>query len=166
MRRLAGRAGNSNLGSGWTGPIARRPASRTRARRRRALLAQSEPVDQLVVALGVFALQVREQPPPPVDELQEPPPGVVVLGVRLEVVGQVGDAVGQQRHLDLGRARVGAVGPEVLDERGLLGPKLSDVHLSSNSLHYSFLQTPSLSRPAPPLQTGGLSVREDDLGLH
>src|SRR5262249_19001021 len=37
-----------------------------------------------------------------------------------------------------GRARVGVVGPEVLDERGLLGPKLSDVHVSSNSLSLLF----------------------------
>src|SRR5262245_1010856 len=66
------------------------------------LLAQSEPLDQSRVTLGALVLQVFEQPPAARDELQETAPGVMVLGVGLEMLGQIGDPVGQKGDLDLG----------------------------------------------------------------
>ena len=92
-----------------------------------SLLAQPETFDQLVVAAGILALEVVEQPPPPADELQKSASGVVILRVRLEVVGQVCDAVSQQRDLDLGRARVGVVCPILPRGVRLLGPVISNV---------------------------------------
>src|SRR5205807_876961 len=56
---------------------------------RKALLPDSEPVDQLAVTAGILGLQVIEQAAPLADQLQEPAAGMVVLLVRLEVLGQV-----------------------------------------------------------------------------
>src|SRR2546422_1217742 len=41
---------------------------------------------------------------------------MVVLGVLLEMIGQAVDALGEQRDLHLGRARVALVGAELLDQ--------------------------------------------------
>jgi hypothetical protein len=59
---------------------------------------------------------------------------MVVLRIRLEMFGQVRDAVGQQRDLDLRGTRVGFVGPELLDDVGLSGLVFGDVHLASKRL--------------------------------
>src|SRR5215813_8317936 len=56
---------------------------------RAALLADTELVDQAVIALLVLALQVVEQSPALAHQHHEPPTGVVVLGVGLEVLRQV-----------------------------------------------------------------------------
>src|SRR5438309_2292443 len=81
-----------------------------RSIRRAELLPDAEALDQPVIALRAFGLQIVEQAPAAPDELQEAAAGVVILRVRLEVLGQVDDPVRQQRDLHLGRARVGVVG--------------------------------------------------------
>src|SRR5712691_5655071 len=53
---------------------------------------------------------------------------MVVLGVPLEVIGQVSDPVGQKGHLDLGRARIRVVGSILPNYVRLLGPVIRDVH--------------------------------------
>ena len=47
-----------------------------------------------------------EEPTPPTDELEQPAAGVVVLLVTPEVLGEVGDPLGEQSNLDLGGAGV------------------------------------------------------------
>ena len=78
--------------------------------REEGLLAQSEAFDQGAVPLRVASLHVIEQAPPPADHLEEPPPGVMVLGVGLEVLGQLGDALGEKGDLDLGGSGVASRG--------------------------------------------------------
>src|SRR4029453_16862343 len=106
-----------------SGMGSRNSASRVRAvsaPARRTLLTDSEPLDELVVALRVLALQVIEQTAAAADELHETAAGVMILGVRLEVIGQISNPVRQQRDLDLGRSRVGVVSSKLPDDFRLL----------------------------------------------
>src|SRR5215472_6742898 len=98
------------------------------------LLAQTEALDQLVVAVGVLVAEILEQLATVPDHLQQSAARMVVFRVRLEMFGQVRDAVGQQRDLDLRGARVGFVGPELLDDVSLSGLVFGDVHLASKRL--------------------------------
>ena len=86
----------------------------------RASTAQAETLDDRAVALDVGLVQVVQQPAALADEQQQPTTAVVVVLVRLEVLGQVADAVAQQRDLHLGRAGV-ALGRGVLGDDLLLG---------------------------------------------
>jgi len=60
-----------------------------------------------------------EQAPAPAHEHQKPPPTVMVLLVDLQVLGEVVDALGEERDLHLGRTRVGGMRP-ILGDRGRL----------------------------------------------
>src|SRR5204862_3591896 len=82
---------------------------------------QPEPLDQRTVAGNVGALQVVEQPAAPADEQQQSTTAVVVVLVHLEVLGQVGDPLGQHRDLDLGRPGVTLGGGVLGKDLGLLG---------------------------------------------
>src|SRR5690606_24981745 len=82
------------------------PRRITAPRRGSGLSAQAEFLDQRPVAGRVLAMQVVEQAAATVDHLQQATTAVVVLLVRLEVLGQVHDAGGEQRHLDFRRAGV------------------------------------------------------------
>src|SRR5690606_11624593 len=68
--------------------------------------AQTEPFDQRLVTRRVGSLQVVEQLAAAADHLEQAAARVVVLRVGLEVIGQLDDASGEQRDLDLGRAGV------------------------------------------------------------
>src|SRR5689334_20549739 len=89
---------------------------RRQTRRQRRLLADAERVDQLAVAIEVLVLEVVEQPTALADQLEEATTRVVVLLVRLEVLGEVVEALGQERDLDLGRPGVAVVGRVLLDD--------------------------------------------------
>src|SRR5215510_13406042 len=65
------------------------------------LLANIESPDQVRVALRVLGFQIVEQPPAASDEHQEPPPGMMILGVCLEMFCQVVDALAENRDLNL-----------------------------------------------------------------
>ena len=65
------------------------------------LLADPEPRDELRVALGVLTFEVVEEPSPLTDELQEPSTRMVVFGVNLEMIGEVTDALTENRDLYL-----------------------------------------------------------------
>ena len=67
---------------------------------------QAEALDDRAVALDVGLLQVVQQATTLADEQQQATTAVVVVLVLLEVLGQVRDAVAQQRDLDLGGAGV------------------------------------------------------------
>src|SRR5687768_1407291 len=72
------------------------------------LLAQAEALDHAAVLVRVRALQVIEQLATLAYHLEKPAPRMEVLDVRLEVLGKPVDALGEERHLDLRRAGVGA----------------------------------------------------------
>lgn len=64
------------------------------------LAAQAVGGDNRAVALDVDALHVIEHAPTLTDQLEEATAAVVILLVRLEVLGEVVDATGEQRDLD------------------------------------------------------------------
>src|SRR4051794_9098747 len=92
------------------------------------LAAQAELLDQGAVALEILALQVVQEAAAPSDELEQAATRVVVVLVRAEVLGQLVDALGQHRDLDLGRAGVRLVLAELPDMLQLLF--LREGHLS------------------------------------
>src|SRR5688572_19256271 len=71
------------------------------------LSAQTELLDQSLVALVVLALEVIKQAATAVNHLQQTAAAVVVLLVELEVTGELLDAGGQESHLDFRGAGVG-----------------------------------------------------------
>ena len=83
------------------------------------LASQAEAGDDRAVALDVGLLQVVEETTALSHEEQQSPTAVVIVLVLLEVLGEVGDAVAQQRDLDLGGTGV-ALGQGVLADDLLL----------------------------------------------
>jgi hypothetical protein len=65
------------------------------------LLAQPETIDQPTVFVEVRPLEVIEQLASAAHHPQQPASRMVILDVRLEMLGQIGDARRQQRDLDL-----------------------------------------------------------------
>ena len=70
---------------------------------------QAQPIDQRAVALDVDLRDVLDQPTPASHQQQQSAPRVVIVLVDLEVLGQVGDPLGQQRDLRLRRSGVGVM---------------------------------------------------------
>jgi len=66
------------------------------------LLAQTEPLDQRTVLVGVRALEVIEQLSALADQHEQPAPGVVILDVGFEMSAKTIDALGDERDLDFG----------------------------------------------------------------
>src|SRR6478735_6262559 len=66
------------------------------------LLADAETTDQIRVAFRVLALEIVEQPPALADQLEEAATRVMILRVRLEMLGEVVDALTQKRNLNFG----------------------------------------------------------------
>lgn len=64
----------------------------------------------------ILTPDVLEQPLALPNHFEQPEPGVVILAVGFEVVGQVVDPAGEQRDLDFGRAGVALVHSEVGDD--------------------------------------------------
>src|SRR5919112_3614787 len=79
---------------------------------------QAEPLDQRAVAVDVGLGHVVQQSATLTDEEHQATTTVVVVLVLLQVLGQVCDAPGEDRDLDLGRTRVTLAGGELFD--GLL----------------------------------------------
>src|SRR5438270_7871435 len=69
-------------------------------------LAQAELFDQRAVALQVGALQIGQEASAPAHEHEQSAARVVVLALLAQVPGEVVDALGEQRDLDLRRAGV------------------------------------------------------------
>src|SRR5947209_5229718 len=80
------------------------------------LLAEPEALDGRAVALDVLPLQVVEQAAAAADHLEQAAAAVVVLGVGLEVLGQLDDAMRQDRDLHLGRTGVALMRPVLVDD--------------------------------------------------
>jgi hypothetical protein len=80
-----------------------------------SLVKRSVFLDDLVVSIADARLKAQR-----LGSLGTDVADVVVLDVRLEVLGQVLDALGEQRDLNLGRAGVPFTGAKLLDELGLV----------------------------------------------
>jgi hypothetical protein len=66
----------------------------------RELLADSETLDQGAVTIEVLLLDVVEQSTPPTDQPEKSSTAVMILGVPLEMLGELFDPAGQQCNLD------------------------------------------------------------------
>src|SRR3954466_2399314 len=110
------------------GLVARAQLRRTSGGRRRrkngsvllkigaVLLADAERLDDAAVTPDVLRLEVVEETPPLADHHEQSPARVVILQVHLEVLGQIRDALGQERDLHLWGARVAGLTLELLDD--------------------------------------------------
>src|SRR5574343_363323 len=103
---------------------------------RSGLFAQTETGDQGAIALDVLALQVVEQLAALGNQAQQTTAGVMILGVLLEVWGQVVDASGQQRNLDFRRTGV-TLGLGVVSDDGRL--VRSEEHTSELQSHHDLV---------------------------
>jgi len=74
------------------------------------------PLDELEVPAAVLAREVAQQAGAGRDHLEQAALGGVVVLVGLEVLGERPDAVGQDRDLDLGAARVFGVALVFFDD--------------------------------------------------
>jgi hypothetical protein len=81
------------------------------------LLADSELLNHSLVALGVILLEVVEQTTTPADHHEKAATRRMVLLVRLEMLIQLPDSLGEQSNLDLRTAGVGRVGAIAADNR-------------------------------------------------
>src|SRR5688500_10075896 len=79
------------------------------------LLTNAELVDDRAVALHVDLLEVVQQTAAAPDELQKAAAGVVVLRVRLEVLGQIADAVREECNLHFWRPGIGVMDAILVD---------------------------------------------------
>src|SRR5688572_7836581 len=78
--------------------------------------ADVEPLDEGLVAPFVGLLQIVEQRTALRNHLEKPAARMVVLAVRLEVFGQVVDALGEDRNLHFGRSGIAGFGGVGLDD--------------------------------------------------
>src|SRR6476659_3419203 len=73
------------------------------------LLADAQTTDQLRIAFRVLALEIVEQPSALADEFEKPPARVMVLRVGLEMLGEVIDALTEERDLNFGGSGIAVV---------------------------------------------------------
>src|SRR5690349_4091171 len=76
-------------------------------------------------------LHIRQEAAPAADELEQPAAGVVILRMCPQMLGQIVDALREERDLHLRRAGVFLVRPMLLDD--LLFHFLRKAHLTSRS---------------------------------
>src|SRR3546814_876940 len=80
------------------------------------LFAKTQIRDKFRVAARVFLFSIVKQAAALVDEQQKAMTAVVILVMTFEMLGQVRDALGQDRHLHLGRTRIAILAGMFLDE--------------------------------------------------
>lgn len=100
-------------------------------RRRYLLTAQTELLNYRLIPLGLVLPQVIQQPAPLADQCDQPSPRGVVLDMGLEMVGQVGNPLAEDRNLDLRRTRVLSVDAVAL-YRSCFGCQLNRTHTVSS----------------------------------
>src|SRR5690606_38126865 len=98
--------------------LSRRPRSMRGEPSPGALLAQTEFFNQGAVRVRVAALEVVEQLATAADHAQQTTARMVVLGMRLEVAGELVDAGRQQSDLDLGGSGIALGALEFRDDLG------------------------------------------------
>jgi hypothetical protein len=67
------------------------------------LLSEVQCLNQIAIALDIVVTEIVEQPSSLPDEHEKPAPGVMVLLVNLEMLGEVVDPLGEYGYLDIGR---------------------------------------------------------------
>src|ERR1700737_251482 len=80
------------------------------------LAAEAELLNEGPVAGDIASCEIVQQAPATADQPQKAKARVMVLGMLLEVVGEIPDPLGHESHLDLRRPGVGVVGPVLLDD--------------------------------------------------
>ena len=86
----------------------------------RTLLTDTQLGDEGTIALDVLLGQIVQQAAALTDHLVQAPAAVVVVGVYLQVLGELIDPLGEDGDLNLGGTGVGFVGAVGLDDGGLL----------------------------------------------
>ena len=109
------------------------PLPREKRRREGPLLAETQPADDLLISVDILPTQIIQQPSAFADHPEQTLSGVVILGVGLEMLGEMQDAPGEQCDLDLGRTRVHVVSPVTLDDFSLATFGLRHVVSSSGT---------------------------------
>ena len=94
----------------------------TYGRRHRAafsgsLSPQPKVCDEAAIPLDILVPEVLEKPPALADHHQQASPAVMVFLIDLQMLGEMADALGEQRNLNLGRTRVRVVQPMFFDNR-------------------------------------------------
>src|SRR5947209_1706675 len=80
------------------------------------LLPQPKATDERPVALRRLFRQIRLEPAAAADEHEQAAPGVEIVLVRTQVLGELRDALGQERDLYFGGAYVARMGRIVVDD--------------------------------------------------
>jgi hypothetical protein len=70
------------------------------------LFPNSEALDEIGIPIRILPLQIVEQAPALTHELQQATAGVMILGVRLEVLCEVVDPLAEERDLNFWRSGV------------------------------------------------------------
>ena len=90
------------------------PASKITVRK---LLTKTQLGDNGTIALDIRLLQIRQQVLSLTDHLQQAAAGVMILLMGAQMLGQVADALGQNRNLHLGRTGVALMNGILFDNR-------------------------------------------------
>src|SRR5699024_2002969 len=77
---------------------------------------QTEIADQCTIACAVTTLEIIQQLATLVDHFQQTAAGVVIRLVLFKVSTQLGNALGQQRHLDFGRAGIALAAVKLIND--------------------------------------------------
>ena len=80
------------------------------------LAADSQSLDELLIARPILVSHVLEQTGPLPHHLQEAAPRGVILLVQFEVLREVADLLRENGHLHLGRARIAVVRAVLADD--------------------------------------------------
>src|SRR5205823_14323115 len=80
------------------------------------LLPQAQPADDRQVSVPVLVAKVGQQAGPLADHLQEAAPAGVVLLVRAQMLGELGDPSCEQSDLHFRRARVAGLAPILVND--------------------------------------------------
>ncbi len=70
------------------------------------LLPNFQTPQQFEILFGIDPLHVIQQTASPTDHSQQTTPTRVILGMQFQMLGHLGDAIGEQRNLDFRGARV------------------------------------------------------------
>src|SRR5207247_2050575 len=117
--QIAGRAYRRRLNR--ANAFSRRSTKRAGLKRpaRNKSSADAELLDQVLVARFIGATQVIEQLAALAYHLEQSTPRMIVLDVGLKMLGEIIDALGQDRHLNFGRSGIAWLFGECLDYFGL-----------------------------------------------
>jgi hypothetical protein len=70
------------------------------------LTANAQALNQVLVSLRITALQVFQKAAPPRDHRQQPPTGMMIFTVRLEMILELQNALTQDRYLNFWRTGI------------------------------------------------------------